>query len=102
MSTNPLDKPLSKMLKKELIQYAKELETKDAAHSKARMSWEHYRETRTDVEVKLKEARNRALSIVNTPNFSEMHKVWASNRKAMYSKYYDMFKSYSPNGSYRL
>tara|TARA_R110002126_G_scaffold11210_1_gene50700 strand:+ start:182 stop:1189 length:1008 start_codon:yes stop_codon:yes gene_type:complete len=54
------------------------------------------------VEVKLREARNRALSIVNTPNFSEMHKVWASNRKAMYSKYYDMFKSYSPNGSYRL
>lgn len=39
-------------------------------------------------------ARNYALSIVNTPNFSEMQKVWAMNRKAMYSKYYDMFKSY--------
>lgn len=39
-------------------------------------------------------ARNYALSIVNTPNFSEMLKVWAMNRKAMYSKYYDMFKSY--------
>lgn len=39
-------------------------------------------------------ARNYALSIVNTPNFSEMEKVWAMNRKAMYSKYYDMFKSY--------
>jgi len=39
-------------------------------------------------------ARNYALSIVNTPNFSEMQKVWAMNRKAMYSRYYDMFKSY--------
>ena len=39
-------------------------------------------------------ARNNALSIVNTPNFSEMEKVWAMNRKAMYGKYYDMFKSY--------
>jgi len=39
-------------------------------------------------------ARNYALSIVNTPNFSEMEKVWAMNRKAMYSKYYDMFKSH--------
>jgi hypothetical protein len=39
-------------------------------------------------------ARNYALSIVNTPNFSEMQKVWTMNRKAMYSKYYDMFKSY--------
>lgn len=39
-------------------------------------------------------ARNNAWSIVNTPNFSEMQKVWTANRKAMYSKYYDMFKSY--------
>lgn len=39
-------------------------------------------------------ARNYALTIVNTPNFSEMQKVWAMNRKAMYGKYYDMFKSY--------
>jgi hypothetical protein len=45
------------------------------------------------VEVKLREARNRALSIVNTPNFEEMRSVWRSNRKAMYSKYYDMFNS---------
>jgi hypothetical protein len=41
-------------------------------------------------------ARNNALTIVNTPNFSEMEKLWAMNRKAMYSKYYDMFKSYFP------
>lgn len=39
-------------------------------------------------------ARNYALTIVNTPNFSEMEKLWAANRKAMYGKYYDMFKSY--------
>jgi predicted phosphatase len=47
------------------------------------------------VSAELRGARNNALSIVNTPNFSEMQKVWAMNRKAMYSKYYDMFKSYS-------
>ncbi|MEY4332814.1 MAG: hypothetical protein RLZZ196_1552 [Bacteroidota bacterium] len=45
------------------------------------------------VSAELRGARNNALSIVNTPNFSEMQKVWAMNRKAMYSKYYDMFKS---------
>jgi len=39
-------------------------------------------------------ARNNAVSFVNTPNFSEMEKVWTMNRKAMYGKYYDMFKSY--------
>jgi hypothetical protein len=39
-------------------------------------------------------ARNAAFSIVNTPNFSEMMKVWAMNRKAMYSKYFNMFKSH--------
>jgi hypothetical protein len=45
------------------------------------------------IQAKLREARNRALSIVNTPNFEEMRSLWRSNRKAMYSKYYDMFKS---------
>lgn len=49
------------------------------------------------VETRLRAARNYALSIVNTPNFSEMKQVWEMNRKAQYSKYYDMFKSYSPN-----
>lgn len=39
-------------------------------------------------------ARNNALTVVNTPNFSEMEKLWTMNRKAMYGKYYDMFKSY--------
>lgn len=47
---------------------------------------------------KLRAARNYALTIVNTPNFSEMYKLWAANRKAMYSKYYDMFSSYGQLG----
>lgn len=50
----------------------------------------------------LRVARNNALSIVNTPNFSEMQKVWAMNRKAMYSRYYDMFKSYFRPTSFNI
>jgi hypothetical protein len=46
------------------------------------------------IEMRLKAARNYALTIVNTPNFSEMKQVWAMNRKAQYSRYYNMFKSY--------
>jgi hypothetical protein len=45
------------------------------------------------IEQRLRGARNNALSIVNTPNFAEMYKVWQMNRKAQYNKYYDMFKS---------
>lgn len=45
------------------------------------------------VEQRLRPARNNALSIVNTPDFIEMYKLWELNRKAMYSKYYDPFKS---------
>ena len=48
------------------------------------------------VEVRLRAARNNALSLVNTPNFAEMKKMWEVNRKAQYSKYYNMFKSYAP------
>ncbi len=47
---------------------------------------------------KLRAARNNAVSMVNTPNFSELYKLWAMNRKAMYSKYYDMFSSYGEIG----
>lgn len=50
------------------------------------------------LQVKLREARNRALSIVNTPNLAEMKNFHNTNRKAMYSKYYDMFKSYANLG----
>ena len=39
-------------------------------------------------------ARNQALSLVNTPNFEEMKKLWWANRIAQYGKYYNMFKSY--------
>jgi hypothetical protein len=46
------------------------------------------------IEQRLRAARNQALSLVNTPNFKEMAQMWWVNRKAMYSKYYDMFKSY--------
>lgn len=45
------------------------------------------------VEQRLRPARNNALSFVNTPDFREMYKIWQMNRKAQYSKYYDMFKS---------
>ena len=45
------------------------------------------------VEQRLRPARANALSLVNTPDFHEMYKVWEMNRKAMYNKYYDMFKS---------
>jgi hypothetical protein len=44
-------------------------------------------------------ARNQAISLVNTPNFSEMQQLWWTNRRAQYSKYYDMFKSYQ-RGNY--
>ena len=45
------------------------------------------------IEQRLKAARNNALSIVNMPDFAEMYTVWKTNRKAMYARYYDMFKS---------
>lgn len=44
------------------------------------------------VEQRLRAARNYALTIVNTPDFNEMKELWEMNRKAMYAKYYDMFK----------
>lgn len=47
------------------------------------------------VEQKLRAARNYALTIVNTPDFAEMRKLWELNRKAMYHKYYNMFKSFN-------
>jgi hypothetical protein len=52
------------------------------------------------IATQLRESKNDAMSLVNTPNFREMEKLWWTNRKAMYSKYYDMFKSYSPNSPF--
>jgi hypothetical protein len=46
------------------------------------------------IEQRLRAARNNALSIVNTPDFAEMYKLWQINRKAMYSKYVNMFKNF--------
>lgn len=45
---------------------------------------------------KLRAARNNALTIVNTPNFKELQKLWQVNRKAQYHNYYNMFKSHWP------
>lgn len=45
------------------------------------------------VEQRLRAARNYALTIVNTPDYNEMKKLWETNRKAQYHKYYDMFKN---------
>jgi len=46
------------------------------------------------IETRYRAAKNAAKSIVNTPNFSELKRVWKANRTAMYAKYYDMFSSY--------
>jgi hypothetical protein len=48
----------------------------------------------TLIEQRLRAARNNALSIVNTPDFAEMRKLWEVNRKAQYHKYVNMFKSF--------
>ena len=45
------------------------------------------------MEARLRTARNNALTTVNTPNFKEMYELWQANRTAMYSRYYNMFKS---------
>lgn len=45
------------------------------------------------VEQRLRAARNNAYSFVNTPDFNELKKNWEMNRKAMYHRYYNMFKS---------
>jgi hypothetical protein len=52
------------------------------------------------IEQRLRVARNQALNLVNTPNFREMEKLWWTNRKAQYGKYYYMFMSHSPNNPY--
>ena len=49
---------------------------------------------------KLKEARNKALGFINTPDFNEMKQVWETNRKAQSHNYYDMFKNSMPYHPY--
>ena len=46
------------------------------------------------IETRYEKFRKAAKSFVNTPNFAELKKVFETNRKAMYHKYYNMFKSY--------
>ncbi len=46
------------------------------------------------IEQRLRPARNNALSIVNTPDFAEFKRNFELNRKAMYHRYYNMFKSF--------
>lgn len=45
------------------------------------------------IKLETREARARALSIVNTPNFSEMKAVFENNREAQYAKYYRTFQT---------
>jgi hypothetical protein len=52
------------------------------------------------ISQQLRVARNQALSLVNTPNFEEMKKLWWANRIAMYGKYYNMFKSFPMDPRY--
>ena len=54
------------------------------------------------VDQRLRVARNNAKSVVNTPNFAELKQIWSANRKAMYWKYYDMFKSHGQLSDYNL
>jgi len=43
------------------------------------------------IEQRYIQARNTAVSFVNTPNFSELRRLWEINRKAQYAKYYQFF-----------
>jgi hypothetical protein len=52
------------------------------------------------MSAKLREARNRALGFINTPDFNEMKQIWLTNRKAQYHKFYDMFKNHMPYHPY--
>jgi len=47
------------------------------------------------IEQRFRAARNNAYSVVRTPNFTEIKELYQANRNAQYSKYYDMFASYS-------
>lgn len=47
----------------------------------------------TLIKQELKIARNQALNVVNMPNFEELRRTFNMNRRAQYSKFYDMFKS---------
>ena len=46
------------------------------------------------IEQRLRAARNNAYSLVNTPNFNELRRIWEVNRKAQYHNFYNMFRSH--------
>jgi hypothetical protein len=48
----------------------------------------------TLVEARYKTARDKAVTIVNTPDFKELRAIYQGNRNAQYHKYYDMFLKY--------
>lgn len=54
------------------------------------------------VEMRHRDARNNALSFINTPDFNEMKRVWELNRRAQTNKYVDMFKSGINHGTKRF
>lgn len=47
------------------------------------------------IESRLRTARVNAISIARMPNFAELKKVYESNRKSQYNKYYAMFSGNS-------
>jgi hypothetical protein len=57
-----LEKPLSKMLKKELVKVVKDYQTQEKATNKSLDQAEAYRERRQQVENKLKEERHEAIT----------------------------------------
>jgi len=61
------------------------------------MNGENVGERYNIIAQEYRSARNNALSIVNTPNWGELKKIWEMNRKAQYQNYYNMFKSYWPH-----
>lgn len=52
------------------------------------------------MSARLRDARNKALGFINTPDFGEMKQIWQMNRKALYGRFYDMFKNHMPNDPY--
>jgi len=60
------------------------------------MNGENVGERYNLIAAEFRAARNNALTIVNTPNYGELKKLWEVNRKAQYHNYYNMFKSHWP------
>lgn len=46
------------------------------------------------IEARYREYRDKAKNYVKSPTFNELYRLWRSNRKAMYQRYFDAFKNY--------